>query len=90
MKFKATKFKATSVTLDTTVLRSLFLTKCYEQKIDELLKSEIGFKEIDKLIIDTNKIIFKLTLNKSKDLEHTIILKNILEKLKFKKRLLIK
>ncbi len=68
----------------------LFLTKCYEQKIDELLKSEIGFKEIDKLIIDTNKIIFKLTLNKSKDLEHTIILKNILEKLKFKKRLLIK
>ena len=66
----------------------LFLTKCYEQKIDEMLKSKISIEKIDKLIIDTSNIINKLTLNKSTQLEHTVILKNILNKLIFKKRLL--
>ena len=66
----------------------LFLTKCYEQKIDEMLKSKISIEKIDKLIIDTSNIISKLTLNKSTQLEHTVILKNILRKLIFKKRLL--
>lgn len=66
----------------------LFLTKCYEQKIDEILKSKISIEKIDKLIIDTSNIISKLTLNKSTQLEHTVILKNILNKLIFKKSLL--
>ena len=53
-----------------------------------MLKSKISIEKIDKLIIDTSNIINKLTLNKSTQLEHTVILKNILNKLIFKKRLL--
>ena len=68
----------------------LFLTKCYEQKINEILENKISIKEIDKLLIDTNTIMLKLTLNKSSNLAHTIILKNIIDKLKLKKRLLTK
>ena len=68
----------------------LFLTKCYEQKIDKILKEKINIDEINKLLIDTNTIMLKLTLNKANNLAHIIILKNIMEKLKFKKRLLLK
>ena len=66
----------------------LFLTKCYEQKIDKIVKDKINIDEINKLLIDTNTIMLKLTLNKANNLAHIIILKNIKEKLIFKKRLL--